>query len=43
VYGPDRDRARYIGAVGRGSRVIHSIALPDGSDSSALLARLLAR
>jgi hypothetical protein len=43
VYGPDRDQARYLGAVGRGGRVIHSIALPDGGDSSALLARLLAR
>ena len=43
VYGPDRDQARYVGAVGRGGRVIHSVALPGGSDSSALLAQLLAR
>jgi hypothetical protein len=43
VYGPDRDQARYLGAVGRGGRVIHSVPLSDGSDSSAVLARLLAR
>jgi hypothetical protein len=43
VSGPDRDQARYIGAIGRSGRVIHSIALPDGSDSRALLARLVQR
>lgn len=40
LFGPDRDQARYIGAVGRGGRVIHSVTLPDGSDSLALLVRL---
>lgn len=43
VYGPDRDQARYIGAIGRAGRVIHSIPLPDGGDSRALIARLLSR
>ena len=43
VYGPNLDQARYIGAVGRGGRVIHSVTLPDGSDSSFLVAHLIAR
>jgi hypothetical protein len=43
VYGPDRDQARYVGAVGRGGRIIHSVTLPDGTDSSLLLSRLTAR
>lgn len=43
LFGADRDQARYIGAVGRGGRVIHSVTLPDGTDSFALLARLTAR
>src|ERR1035438_7270869 len=43
LFGPDRDQARYIGAVGRGGRVIHSVTLSDGTDSSALLARLTGR
>ncbi len=43
LFGPDRDQARYIGAVGRGGRVIHSVTLPGGTDSSALLVRLTAR
>ena len=43
LFGPERAQARYIGALGRGGRVVHSVKLPDGSDSSALLARLIAR
>jgi hypothetical protein len=43
LFGPDRDQARYIGAVGRGGRVIHSVPLPGGIDSPTLLARLTAR
>ncbi len=43
LFGADRDQARYIGALGRGGRVIHSVTLPDGTDSSALVARLTAR
>ncbi len=43
LFGADRDQARYVGALGRGGRVIHSVTLPDGTDSSALLARLTAR
>jgi len=43
IYGLDRDSARYVGAVGRGGRIVHSVPLSDGGDSSALLARLMSR
>lgn len=43
LYGPDRDQARYIGAVGRGGRVIHSVTLPDGTDSGVFVAHVIAR
>jgi hypothetical protein len=43
IFGLDRDSARYIGAVGRGNRIIHSVPLSDGTDSAALLARLISR
>lgn len=43
LLGHDRDQAAYAGALGRGGRVIHSITLPDGTDSSALLSRLISR
>jgi len=43
IFGLDRDSARYIGAVGRGNRIIHSVPLSDGTDSAALLARLMSR
>lgn len=43
VYGPDRDQARYIGALGRSGRIVHSVALPGGGDSRALLVQLLSR
>ena len=29
--------SQYVGAVGRGGRVLHSVAMPDGQDSAALL------
>ena len=40
LLGPDRVHAAYIGAFGRGGRVIHSVALPDGHDSTALLTHM---
>jgi hypothetical protein len=43
LYGANRNQARYIGAIARGGRVAHSVTLPDGSDSAALLVRLLGR
>jgi len=43
LLGHDRDQAAYAGALGRGGRVIHSVTLPDGTDSSALLSRLIVR
>ena len=43
LFGAYRDQAHYIGAVGRGGRVVHSVTLSDGTDSSALLAHLTAR
>jgi hypothetical protein len=41
LLGEDRDHARYAGAFGRGGRVIHSVVLPDGRDSTTALERLL--
>ncbi|HEV2202571.1 MAG TPA: hypothetical protein VGR73_22360 [Bryobacteraceae bacterium] len=43
LLGHDRDQATYAGAFGRGGRVIHSVTLPDGADSAALLSRLIGR
>ena len=40
LLGSDRSHAAYIGALGRGARVIHSVMLPDGHDSTALLSRM---
>ena len=40
LVGTDRIHAAYIGAFGRGGRVIHSVMLPDGHDSTTLLTRL---
>ena len=40
LLGSDRIHAAYIGAFGRGGRVVHSVTLPDGHDSTALLTRL---
>ena len=40
LLGPERAQASYIGAIGRGGRVIHSVTLPDGRNSAALLAPL---
>jgi hypothetical protein len=42
LYGAHRDQAQYVGALGRGGRVIHSVTLADGTDSSAFIARLIA-
>ena len=39
LLGAVREEARYIGALGRGGRVVHSVALPGGEDSTALLTR----
>jgi len=36
LLGRDREHAFYLGALGRGGRVVHSVTLPDGSDSSTL-------
>lgn len=38
--GPDRERARYIGAFDQNGRVIHSVELPGGRNSAALLRSL---
>jgi hypothetical protein len=38
--GGDRSHASYIGAVGRAGRVVHSVILPNGQDSTAFLIRL---
>jgi hypothetical protein len=40
LLGADRVHAAYIGAFGRGSRVIHSVTLPDGHDSTTLLTHI---
>ncbi len=39
LLGPGRAQASYVGAVGRGGRVLHSVILPNGQNSAALLAR----
>ena len=36
LLGRDREHAFYLGALGRGGRVVHSVTLPDGSDSTTL-------
>jgi hypothetical protein len=38
--GSDRAHAIYLGAVGRSGRVVHSVLLPNGQDSTSLLTRL---
>ncbi len=38
--GEDREHARYLGAVGRGGRIVHSVRLQTGEDSAAMLSRL---
>ena len=40
LFGADRAHAFYVGALGRGGRVIHSVLLPDGQDSTAFLTRI---
>jgi hypothetical protein len=37
LLGAVREEALYIGALGRGGRVVHSVTLPGGEDSTALL------
>jgi hypothetical protein len=37
LLGTDRERATYLGALGRGGRVLHSTQLPDGTDSTPLV------
>ena len=37
LLGSDRVSALYLGALGRGGRVVHSVMLPDGRDSTGLL------
>ena len=39
LLGAERAQASYVGALGRGGRVVHSITLPSGQNSAALLAR----
>jgi hypothetical protein len=40
LLGSDRIHAVYIGAFGRGGRVVHSVTLRDGHDSTALLTHM---
>jgi hypothetical protein len=40
LLGADRIHAAYIGAFGRGGRVVHSVVLPDGHDSTAILTHM---
>jgi hypothetical protein len=40
LLGADRDHAFYLGVLGRGGRVVHSVTLPNGQDSTAILMRL---
>lgn len=40
LLGGDRAHALYLGAVGRGGRVVHSVTLPSGQDSTAFLTRV---
>ena len=40
LLGGDRAHALYLGALGRGGRVVHSVTLPDGHDSAGLLTRV---
>jgi len=37
LMGPDRDHALYIGALDQYGRTIHSVQLPDGTNSASLL------
>lgn len=37
LLGTDRSHASYLGALGRGGRVLHSAKLPDGTDSTPLV------
>ncbi len=39
LLGPERAQASYVGALGRGGRVVHSVTLPNGQNSAALLGR----
>jgi hypothetical protein len=38
--GATRESALYVGALGRGGRVLHSVTLPNGGDSTALLTQV---
>jgi hypothetical protein len=40
LMGPDRDHASYIGALDLYGRTIHSVELPDGTNSASLLKKL---
>jgi len=40
LLGGDRTQASYLGALGRGGRVVHSVTLPNGHDSAGLLIRV---
>jgi len=40
LLGTDRVHAAYIGAFGRGGHVVHSVVMPDGRDSTALLTHM---
>jgi hypothetical protein len=40
LLGRAREDAHYAGALGRGARVVHSVTLPDGRDSTSILAAL---
>ena len=37
LLGTDREHAFYLGALGRGGRVLHSTNLPDGTDSTGMV------
>jgi len=40
LLGGDRTHASYVGAFGRGGRIVHSVTLLNGQDSAALLTRV---
>jgi len=43
LYGPQRDGAKYAGAINRGGRIVHSVRLSTGADSGGLLTALRRR
>ena len=43
LYGSNIDFAKYVGAVNRGGRTVHTVKLSDGTDSAKLLAGLRKR